>query len=218
MISDADCGHLYSEFRLRFKGRDLGKFRINVPGFHNVLNATASVAVGLELDIDPDVIREGLKRHAGVDRRFQIKGQKQGITVVDDYGHHPTEIRATLAAARLCSFPRVLAIFQPHRYSRTRHLMDDFARSFNQADVVYLLDIYAASEKPIDGVTAQALAARMTAFGHRNVQYVGSIEEAVKAAAAEAREGDCVITLGAGNVWQAGEKILQQIGVPQHGS
>ncbi len=217
MISDTDSGHLYSELRLKFKGRDLGVFRINVPGFHNVLNATASIAVGLELEIDPDVIRAGLKRHTGVDRRFQIKGQKQGITVVDDYGHHPTEIRATLAAARLCSFSRVLAIFQPHRYTRTHYLMDDFARSFNQADVVYLLDIYAASEKPIEGVTAQTLAARMSAFGHRHVQYVGSIEEAVKAAGAEAREGDCVITLGAGNVWQAGEKILQQIGVP-HGA
>lgn len=218
MISDTNCGHLQSEFRLRFKGRDLGLFRINVPGFHNVLNATASVAVGLELEIDPDLIRSGLQRHAGVDRRFQIKGQKQGVTVVDDYGHHPTEIRATLAAARLCNFARVLAIFQPHRYTRTQHLMDDFARSFNQADAVYLLDIYAASEKPIEGVTAQVLAARIAAFGHRNVQYVGSIEEAVKVATAEAREGDCVITLGAGNVWQAGEKLLQTIGEGTYGA
>ena len=118
MIVDANCGHLQSEFRLKFKGRDLGLFHLNVPGFHNVLNATASVAIGLELEIDPDVIRQGLARHAGVDRRFQIKGVKQGVTVVDDYGHHPTEIRATLAAARLCNFPRVLAIFQPHRYTR----------------------------------------------------------------------------------------------------
>ena len=210
MISEANCGHLSSSFRLRFRGRDLGKFEVHVPGFHNVLNATASVAVGLELDVDPDVIREGLKRHTGVDRRFQIKGQAQGITVVDDYGHHPTEIRATLAAARLCSFDRVLAIFQPHRYTRTHHLMDDFARSFNQADAVYLLDIYAASEKPIEGVTAQALAERMHAFGHRHVHYVGTIDAAVAAVAAESRAGDCVITLGAGSVWQAGEKLLKQ--------
>lgn len=210
MISEANCGHLSSSFRLRFRGRDLCKFEVHVPGFHNVLNATASVAVGLELDVDPDVIREGLKRHTGVDRRFQIKGQTQGITVVDDYGHHPTEIRATLAAARLCSFDRVLAIFQPHRYTRTHHLMDDFARSFNQADAVYLLDIYAASEKPIEGVTAQALAERMHAFGHRHVHYVGTIDAAVAAVAAESRAGDCVITLGAGNVWQAGEKLLKQ--------
>ncbi len=210
MISEANCGHLSSEFRLRFNGKDLGRFQVNVPGFHNVLNATAAIAVGLELDVDPEVIRQGLRRHTGVDRRFQIKGQTDGITVVDDYGHHPTEVRATLAAARLCNFDRVLAIFQPHRYTRTHHLMDDFARSFNQADAVYLLDVYAASEKPIEGATAQALAERMHAFGHRNVTYVGSIEEAVRAVEAEARQGDCVITLGAGSVWQAGEKFLQQ--------
>jgi UDP-N-acetylmuramate--alanine ligase len=212
MISDSTCGHLTSEFNLRFNGRDLGRFKLNVPGFHNVLNATAAVAVGLELDVDPEVIRAGLARHTGVDRRFQIKGQVGGITVVDDYGHHPTEIRATLAAARQCNFPRVLAIFQPHRYTRTHHLMDDFARSFNQADAVYLLDIYAASEKPIDGVTSQALADRMLAFGHKHVRYVGSIDEAVNAAMADARPGDCVLTLGAGNVWQAGEKFLHQKG------
>lgn len=210
MIHDSACGHLASDFSLRYKGQDLGRFHLNVPGFHNVLNATAAVAIGLELDVPVDVIRQGLARHAGVDRRFQIKGQTGGVTVVDDYGHHPTEVRATLAAARLCNFPRVLAIFQPHRYTRTFHLMDDFARSFNQADVVYLLDIYAASEKPIDGVSSQALAERIQAFGHRNVHYVGSIEQAVEAAAAEARPGDCVLTLGAGNVWQAGEKLLQR--------
>jgi UDP-N-acetylmuramate--alanine ligase len=212
MITDSTCGHLSSEFGLRFNGKDLGRFRLNVPGFHNVLNATAAVAIGLELDVDPEVIRSGLARHTGVDRRFQIKGQVNGITVVDDYGHHPTEIRATLAAARQCNFPRVLAIFQPHRYTRTHHLMDDFARSFNQADAVYLLDIYAASEKPIEGVTSQALAERMLAFGHKHVRYVGSVDEAVNAAVADARAGDCVLTLGAGNVWQAGEKFLHQKG------
>jgi UDP-N-acetylmuramate--alanine ligase len=217
-IAETNCGHLHSEFRLKFKDRDLGLFRLNVPGYHNVLNATAAVAVALELEIEPGVIRKGLARHAGVDRRFQIKGQSQGVTVVDDYGHHPTEIRATLAAARLCNFSRVLAIFQPHRYTRTQHLMDDFARSFNQADAVYLLDIYAASEKPIDGVTSLALGERMSAFGHRHVRYVTSIEEAVNAARAEAREGDCVITLGAGNVWQAGEKLLRSLEETAHGS
>lgn len=210
MIHDSVCGHLASDFSLRYKGQDLGRFHLNVPGFHNVLNATAAVAIGLELDVPVEVIRQGLARHAGVDRRFQIKGQVGGVTVVDDYGHHPTEVRATLAAARLCNFPRVLAIFQPHRYTRTFHLMDDFARAFNQADVVYLLDIYAASEKPIEGVSAQALAERIQAFGHKNVHYVGSIEHAVEAAAAEARDGDCVLTLGAGTVWQAGEKLLQR--------
>ena len=116
---------------------------------------------------------------SGVDRRFQQRGAEQGITVIDDYGHHPTEIRATLAAARECKFGRILAIFQPHRYTRTLHLMDDFARAFHTADAVFVLDIYAASEKPIAGVTAEALVERMKAFGHRGAEYAGTIENAV---------------------------------------
>jgi UDP-N-acetylmuramate--alanine ligase len=169
------------------------------------------VAVGLELEVKPEIIREGLASFTGVDRRFQMRGQAKGITVFDDYGHHPTEIRATLAAARECNFPRVHAIFQPHRYSRTLHLMDDFARAFNQADAVYLLDIYAASEKPIDGVSSEELAARMRGFGHRSVVYCGTLENAVEAVAAAAHERDAVMTLGAGNVWQAGDKLLQRL-------
>ncbi|MEJ7605102.1 MAG: cyanophycin synthetase, partial [Bryobacteraceae bacterium] len=158
--------------------------------------------------LTPDTIRAGLGTYTGVDRRFQMKGQERGITVFDDYGHHPTEIRATLAAARDCRFGRVHAIFQPHRYTRTMHLMDDFARSFHEADRVYLLDIYAASEMPIDGVTSQQLAQRMSAFGHRFVQYCGTIEGAVKAVQTDLQAGDAVLTLGAGNVWQAGDQLL----------
>jgi UDP-N-acetylmuramate--alanine ligase len=138
-------------------------------------------------------------------------GHEQGISVIDDYGHHPTEIRATLAAARDCQFNRIHAIFQPHRYTRTMHLMDDFARSFHGADYVYLLDIYAASEKPVEGVTSQALAERMRGFGHRSVEFVGSIENAATAVLANAREGDAVMTLGAGNVWQAGDQLLERL-------
>jgi UDP-N-acetylmuramate--alanine ligase len=154
------------------------------------------------------VVRAGLAQYSGVDRRFQVRGEQAGVTVVDDYGHHPTEIRATLAAARLCHYKRVLAIFQPHRYTRTQHLMDEFAKSFHAADAVFVLDIYAASEQPIEGVTAEALCERMTAFGHRRVQYVGSIDRAVEAAVEAAQPGDCVLTLGAGNVWHAGDRIL----------
>ena len=133
-IGEAQCGHFSSQFRLRLRGEDLGLFHVNVPGIHNVFNATAAVGVGLELGVEPGVIRAGLAQYSGVDRRFQVRGEQAGVTVVDDYGHHPTEIRATLAAARLCQFKRVLAIFQPHRYTRTQHLMDDFAKSFHAAD------------------------------------------------------------------------------------
>jgi UDP-N-acetylmuramate--alanine ligase len=209
VVTSSCCGHLSSTFRLRYKGEDLGEFHLRVPGVHNVLNATAAVAVGLELEVPPEVIREGLTLFTGVDRRFQMRGHERGITVFDDYGHHPTEVRATLAAARECQFARLHAIFQPHRYTRTMHLMDDFARSFNHADAVYLLDIYAASEKPINGVTSQRLAERMRAFGHRSVTYCATMDQAVEAVAASARERDAVLTLGAGNVWQAGDKLLQ---------
>jgi UDP-N-acetylmuramate--alanine ligase len=149
-----------------------------------------------------------LAAFTGVDRRFQIKGIEKGIAVVDDYGHHPTEVRATLAGASLCGYKRVLVIFQPHRYSRTLHLMDEFARSFHQADILFVLDIYAASEKPIEGVTAEALVERIRQFGHHAAEYSGSLDRAVADALAAAEPGDVILTLGAGSVWQAGERIL----------
>jgi UDP-N-acetylmuramate--alanine ligase len=184
---------------------------VGVPGIHNVLNATAAIATALELEIAPDLIREGLAKFSGVDRRFQQRGQEKGVTVIDDYGHHPTEIRATLAAARDCRYNRIHAIFQPHRYTRTMHLMDDFARSFHSADHVYLLDIYAASEKPIDGINSEVLAERMTGFGNRSVSYAGTVDNAVEQVAANVKEGDAVLTLGAGNVWQAGDRLLERL-------
>ncbi len=209
-ITDSTCGHL-TEFSLRFRGEDLGSFRIQVPGAHNVLNASAAVAVAMELGVDIEKIRAGLAEYRGVDRRFQQRGSEKGINVIDDYGHHPTEVRATLAAARECKFGRILAIFQPHRYTRTMHLMDEFARAFHNADMVFVLDIYAASEKPIEGVDAQSLVERMKAYGHRGAEYSGSIDNAVNAVLANAREGDVVLTLGAGNVWQAGDRILAKL-------
>jgi UDP-N-acetylmuramate--alanine ligase len=209
VITHASCGHLSSTFQLRFGDQDLGEFHLAAPGIHNVRNATAAIAVALELEIQPEVIREGLAKFSGVDRRFQQRGQAKGITVIDDYGHHPTEIRATLDAARNCRYSRIHAIFQPHRYTRTMHLMDDFARSFHGADCVYLLDIYAASERPIDGISAAVLAEKMTSFGHRSVFYAGNIDKAVEAVASNASEGDAVITLGAGNVWQVGDRLLE---------
>jgi UDP-N-acetylmuramate--alanine ligase len=136
---------------------------------------------------------------------------ERGITVIDDYGHHPTEIRATLDAARLCGYRRIHVLFQPHRYTRTFHLMEEFAGAFNQADSLFVLDIYAASEKPIPGVTAESLVERIRQFGHRGAEYVGTIDRGVAALANAAREGDAVLTLGAGNVWQAGDKLLEKL-------
>ncbi|MEO8025934.1 MAG: UDP-N-acetylmuramate--L-alanine ligase [Bryobacteraceae bacterium] len=207
-ISDVEAGAFGSNFRLKMRGEDLGVFHLNVPGFHNVLNAAAAVAIGLEMEIPAPKIVEGLASFSGVQRRFQIKGQAAGVTVIDDYGHHPTEIRATLAAARACGYGHVHVLFQPHRYSRTQHLMDDFARSFSDADSVSVMEVYAASEAPIEGVTGEALAARMRDFGHRGAQYAGSMENGIVAVAEAAAEGDAIVTLGAGSVSQAGEKIL----------
>jgi UDP-N-acetylmuramate--alanine ligase len=200
-----------TDFRLRYRTADLGRFHLNVPGRHNVLNATAAAAVGLELEVKPEVIREALASFSGVERRFQDRGTECGIAVFDDYGHHPTEIRATLDGARLCGFRRIHVLFQPHRYSRTFHLMDEFAGSFHQADMLFVLDIYAASEKPIEGVTSEALVERIRQFGHRRAEYVGTIARGVEALYQTAQAGDLVLTLGAGNVWQAGEKLLEKL-------
>jgi UDP-N-acetylmuramate--alanine ligase len=210
-ISDLAAEPFASEFRLTYHDRDLGLFRVNAPGEHNVRNSAAAVAVALELEVPAEKIREGLATFSGVDRRFQKRGEAAGITVIDDYGHHPTEIRATLDAARQCGFRRIHVIFQPHRYTRTMHLMDEFAGSFHAADHVEVLDIYAASEEPIAGVTAEALTVRMREFGHRQAEYAGTIERAVDRVAAEAAEGDAAITLGAGNVWQAGDRLLERL-------
>jgi UDP-N-acetylmuramate--alanine ligase len=208
-ITHSSAGHLASEFHLQRGERDLGCFRLNVPGAHNISNATAAVAVALELDLSIETIREGLAQFSGVDRRFQIKGSERGITVIDDYGHHPTEIRATLAAARACNFKRLHVLFQPHRYTRTQALMDEFAQAFHQADAVHVLDIYAASENPIEGVTSKALAKRIESFGHRGAHYAGAMPQGVADVVAAAAPGDAIITLGAGNVSQAAGQILE---------
>jgi len=210
-VGDIGCGPFASDFRLRYKTADLGRFRLRIPGRHNVLNAAAAVTVAMELEVKPDNIREALASFSGVDRRFQVRGKERGITVVDDYGHHPTEIRATLEAARQCGFRRIHVLFQPHRYTRTYHLLDEFGRSFHQADNVFVMDIYAASEKPIEGVTAEALAERIRQFGHRGVEYVGTLDAGVEALHKVARDGDMVLTLGAGSVWQAGERLLERL-------
>ena len=210
-ITSASAGHLASEFHLHLGDRDLGCFRLQVPGAHNTLNATAAVAVALELDVPVEMIRQALAEFRGVDRRFQVRGAEQGITVIDDYGHHPTEIRATLAAARACRYRRIHVLFQPHRYTRTQALMDDFASAFHQADTVHLVDIYPASEQPIEGVTSQALAERMQTFGHRGAMYAGSMDAGIESVLKAADAGDAIVTLGAGNVSQAGSVIVERL-------
>ncbi len=198
-------------FVVTFRGRDLGEFNLHVPGVHNVLNATAAIAVGIGLDIPVLQIREALENFRGVDRRFQVRGQVAGVTVVDDYGHHPTEIRATLAAARECGYRKIHVIFQPHRYTRTRDLMDEFATAFADADSLAVLDIYPASEQPIEGITGEVLARRICEKGNREAGYAGSFEDAVTAAAANARDGDMILTLGAGSVSQLAPMLLVKL-------
>jgi UDP-N-acetylmuramate--alanine ligase len=184
---------------------------LHVPGVHNVLNATAAIAVGIGLDIDVAELRTALDQFRGVDRRFQLKGHAAGISVVDDYGHHPTEIKATLAAARQCGYQKIHVIFQPHRYTRTRDLVDQFATAFGDADTLAVLDIYAASEQPIEGVTAEHLVEQISRTGHRSARYVSSFEEASRVTTAIAQDGDLILTLGAGNVHQVGPMILQRL-------
>ena len=200
-----------SNFSIRRHSEDIGAFRLNVPGLHNVLNATAAIGVALEMEVPLEKIREGLASFAGVDRRFSIRGVAGGITVVDDYGHHPTEIKATLAAAKLSPYNRVHVLFQPHRFSRTKFLLDEFGTAFHQADNLYLLDIYSASEPALAGVSSNALLDKIRSFGHRSASYVSSIDEGVAELVRTAQPGDLIITLGAGSVSQAADKILDRL-------
>jgi UDP-N-acetylmuramate--alanine ligase len=200
-----------SRFRITYQRSDLGEFTLHVPGVHNILNATASIAVGVGLDIGVESIRSALDQFRGVDRRFQLRGRVAGVSVIDDYGHHPTEIKATLAAARQCGFQKIHVIFQPHRYTRTRDLIEEFTTAFGDADSLFVLDIYAASEKPIEGITGEILAQRIRARNAKNGRYVSSPTEAVDAAASVAQEGDMILTLGAGSVSQFGPMILEKL-------
>ena len=200
-----------SHFEVEYRGKSLGDFHLQVPGPHNVLNATAAVAVGIGLDMDVERIREGLEGFAGVDRRFQLKGRAAGVSVIDDYGHHPTEIRATLAAARESRFNRIHVVFQPHRYTRTRDLLSEFGTAFTDADNLFVLDIYAASEQPIPGITGERLAEAVKKYGGKDARYAPSFEDAAREVAALAESGDMILTLGAGNVSQLGPQILEKL-------
>jgi UDP-N-acetylmuramate--alanine ligase len=213
VITDVKLQGLGSEFRLTYRGDDLGIFHLpHPPGIHNVRNAAAAAAVALYLNVPAELIREGLAKFSGVGRRFDVKGVVNGITVIDDYGHHPVEIRATLEAARACKFNRSLVLFQPHRYSRTQHLWDDFSRAFNLADVLVLTDIYAASEQTISGVTSEALAGAIREAGHKNVSYFSSMHQGIEYLLREARTGDAIFTIGAGNISRASNELMVLLG------
>jgi UDP-N-acetylmuramate--alanine ligase len=203
---------LASSFEVLYRGAVLGPVTLQVPGRHNVANALAAVAVGLDLDVPFARIQEALAGFAGVQRRFQVRGEARGVLVVDDYGHHPAEIRATLAAAKAGFDRRVITVFQPHRYSRTLHLQQEFLTAFYQADVLLVMDVYAAGEAPIPGVSARALAEGIAAHGHREVHYMDGDREGIVAYLAEhARAGDLVLTLGAGDVGQLGAEVLARL-------
>jgi len=201
---------LKSKFSVRHKGKPLGDITLNLPGIHNVYNSMASIAVGIELDIDFEAIKNALETLEGVQRRLEIKGEIKGITVVDDYGHHPTEIKVTLQAAKE-SWPdrRKVVVFQPHRYTRTRALFDDFTRSFYQSDVLVVLPVYAAGEKKIEGVESDLMCEKIRAHGHRKVICKKSIKGAVSHLKNVLKPGDILLTLGAGDVWKVGEEILK---------
>jgi UDP-N-acetylmuramate--alanine ligase len=220
MTAQADISAHYISYDDRFgshftvwRGQEvLGQIDLPVPGLHNVYNALAATAVGLELDIPFETIASALSTFKNANRRFQFKGEAGGITVVDDYGHHPTEILATLSAAKNGSGGRrTVVVFQPHRYTRTQELFDEFALAFNNADVLYILDIYAASETPIEGINAEVLAEHIRRYGHKNVHYIGEIEKASERVVPELREGDLVITLGAGTVTRLSDEIVSKL-------
>jgi UDP-N-acetylmuramate--alanine ligase len=206
---DISLRPLGSRFRVLHHDQDLGWFDLSVPGVHNINNSIAAIAVARELEIDIETIRKALKEFSGVQRRFTIKGEINGIIVVDDYGHHPTEVKATLAAAASGLERRVVVVFQPHRYTRTQHLFEKFLTSFNQADKLVIMDIYAAGEKPIPGISGQALYEGIKKYGHRDVTFIPDKDKVAAHMAAVLRKGDLMITLGAGDVWKIGEQVLE---------
>jgi UDP-N-acetylmuramate--alanine ligase len=200
-----------TDFRAYFREKSLGPFRLSIPGVHNVSNALTAIAVGMELDVPVDLIRKGLAAFTGVERRFQLRGEKNGVMVVDDYGHHPTEIHATLSAAKQGWERRLVVLFQPHRYTRTRDLLNEFAPAFGRADLLFVTDVYAAGEQPIAGVSGERLAEAIRATGHPSVTWVARKEALTEQVRPCLRAGDLVMTLGAGDIWKVGLDLLERL-------
>ena len=200
-----------AEFSAALGGTTLGRFRVAMPGVHNVRNALAAIAVGLELGVQVPQIAHALEGFTGVERRFQILGEKGGITVIDDYGHHPTEIKATVAAAKEGWGRRLVVVFQPHRYTRTRDLEGEFGGAFMQADQLFLTDIYPAGEPPIPGVTGERLAEAIRRAGRPPLAYIPRKDQLVEAVLQHLKAGDMVLTMGAGDIWKVGQALLERL-------
>jgi UDP-N-acetylmuramate--alanine ligase len=213
---DIERGQLEVGFELIFRSESLGHVVVGMPGDHNVLNALGAISVGLELDIDIENIKEGIRNLGGLERRFQVKGEQDDILVLDDYGHHPTEVIATLQTAKAC-WPekRLIVVFQPHRYSRTEALFDRFVLSFNQADILIVTPIYPAGEAPIEGVNSERLYKGIKEHGHKEVILCTNKSDILKVLLEVIRPGDTVMTLGAGDIFNVGEALLKRLG---HGS
>lgn len=195
-------------FDVESRGQSLGKFEVRMPGAHNVLNALATIAVADELRVDHDQVRAALRTFEGVQRRFSVVGETSGVTIIDDYGHHPAEVEVTLDAAQRAYGQRLVVAFQPHRYTRTRDLFDELTRAFNRADVLFLTDVYAAGEKPIEGADARRLANAIRSHGHKDVTLVEDRKDLANAIKTRVRSGDVVITLGAGDITKTGPELL----------
>ncbi|MCG6537975.1 MAG: UDP-N-acetylmuramate--L-alanine ligase, partial [Syntrophales bacterium LBB04] len=204
-----------SHFSLSYREEILGEISLNVPGLFNIYNSMAAIAIARELDMAFPVIQEGLLRFRGVHRRLEVKGEYKGITVIDDYGHHPTEIRATLAAVRQAWDGRIMVAFQPHRYSRTKFLFTEFLTAFSDADTLLVTDIYPAGEEAIPGVNADLLCEGIRDRGHENVRHISGFDAITAYLLENAGPGDIIVTLGAGNVWKIGEDFLKKYGLGQ---
>ncbi|HXE74122.1 MAG TPA: UDP-N-acetylmuramate--L-alanine ligase [Candidatus Xenobia bacterium] len=200
-----------SEFSVRVAGEDWGRFRLRLPGLHNVRNASAAIAVGRELGLPADKLRRALAGFKGVGRRFEVKATVGGVTLIDDYSHHPTEIRALLTATRGCGFKRLVVLFQPHRFTRTKHSWDEFLRCFDAADVLLLSDIYPASEQPIPGITGEELAKAIRAAGHPRVEFHPDLADAAESALRQLQPGDALLTVGAGSIWKVAEDLAARL-------
>jgi UDP-N-acetylmuramate--alanine ligase len=208
---DINVSGFHTDFKVLYKNSLLGSVGLSVPGRHNAQNALASFAVGMELGMSFEDVKEGLHEFKGIDRRIQLKGEINGVRIIDDYAHHPEEIRATLSTLKESFSSRIISVFQPHRFTRTSILFDEFVRVLRDVDMLFLLDIYPAGEKPIDGVSSERLARAIKDSGNKNVSYIENADGVVDNLASVVRPGDVVVTIGAGNVWMIGEQLLEEL-------
>jgi len=208
---DIELQQNFSKFSVFKESENLGEITLNVPGYHNVKNALAAISIASELGIDFATIQNALSEFNGVLRRFDIQGESKGIMIVDDYAHHPTEIRATLDAACKGWDRRIVAVFQPHTYTRTREFYKEFAQAFDEADVLVITDVYAAREKPIEGISGELIAQQAQSYGHKNVHYIPDFDDIIEFLKSELKAGDMLITIGAGNVFKIGRMIKEYL-------